>query len=634
MVRKFNLDSLFLRVALDSTVFAVSLAVAIAINEEGPLRSGAYRHFLLWLMVLLVLRATANWFFGAYRVLWRFVSLPDAINLGESFLAATLFLLSLLALLAIIGVRDPSLHIPLVVLVLEFFFSLTGAIVVRVGRKILYERAERGVRGFSTEPQRLALYGAGRAGMLLYKELKGNRNFEIVGFLDDDPTKERAVILGKEVLGNRKNLDRVVRERRIDQVVISVATGNSRSLSEIISACRRASIPAKIIPSLQELVEGRAKIGQLRDVQIEDLLGRECVDLPQFDERVRPMYEGRSILVTGAGGSIGSELTRQLLRLNPRMLGLLDKDENSLYELEQELVFRFPNAPIEPIVGDVRNRSRLVATLQDLRPEWVFHAAAHKHVPLMEKHPDEAILNNVAGTWTLLEGCRQFNVERFVFISTDKAVNPTSIMGATKRISELLVKAYAAGRGPGAASVRFGNVAGSRGSVIPVFKKQIAEGGPVTITDPEMTRYFMTIPEAVQLVLCAGTLGSRGQIFVLDMGNLRSVLDLARNMILLSGLEPEKDIRIVSTGMRPGEKLFEEMIGPSESILATAFEKISMIETDDSSSMLSFDDIRRLIDAAERNRREVLYDCLTSICPEYQPISNVLGEKQLKSRQP
>jgi len=632
-VKRLDLDSLVSQVALDCTTFVLSLAASVAIGAGDFLRFWAHGHFLAWAVVFLVLRGIANWAFGVYRILWKFVSLPDAITLGKSFLSVTLFLLVVQSFSTVNVVRVISLQIPFVVLVLEFFFSLAGAIAIRAGRKILHERTERTQRGYSSQPQRLALYGAGRAGMLLYKELKGNRNFEVVGFLDDDPRKNGAVILGKEVLGNRENFDQVVRDHRIDQVVISVASGNSRSLSEIMSACKKISIPAKIIPSLQDLVQGRAKIGQLREIQIEDLLGRESVELSHFDERVRPVYEGRSILVTGAGGSIGSELVRQLLLLSPRRVGLMDKDENSLYELEQEILFRFPNAPIEPIVADVRNPNRVRVMLNDLRPEWIFHAAAHKHVPLMEKHPDEAILNNVAGTWTLLENCREFGVERFVFISTDKAVNPTSIMGATKRIGELLVKAYARSRGPGAASVRFGNVAGSRGSVIPVFKKQIAEGGPVTVTDPEMTRFFMTIPEAVQLVLCAGSLGLEGQTFVLDMGNLRSILDLARNMIILSGLKPDKDIQILTTGMRPGEKLFEEIIALSEVLSTTGFERISRIEADVSNSPFSFDDLRHLVNAAGRNDRRALYACLTTFCPEYQPVGRVPAETELKLRQ-
>jgi FlaA1/EpsC-like NDP-sugar epimerase len=440
--------------------------------------------------------------------------------------------------------------------------------------------------------------------------------------VDDDPKKIGTVISGTRVLGDRKALGKLVRVSKVDEVVISIAKAERRTLSQIVARCEEISVPAKIIPSLHEIVEGRVSISQIREVRIEDLLGRDSVEVTEFDEQVRHVYTGKRILVTGAGGSIGSELVRQLLLLDPESIAILDKDENSIYELEQELVFRFPDARIEPQIADIRHRERLLALFAEFRPQVVFHAAAHKHVPLMEKHPCEAVLNNVYGTKTLLDACRENGVERFVFISSDKAVNPTSVMGATKRVGEMLVQALANGGSLPSACVRFGNVMDSRGSVIPLFRKQIAEGGPITVTHPEVVRFFMTIPEAVQLVLCAGTLGEQGEVFVLDMGNPRKILDLAHEMVLLSGFEPEKDIQIEITGLRPGEKLVEELVRPDERVAPTRFEKLSMITPQLLDANEVTTRVTKLVQAARENNREAVYEVLASMGIGYQPHPN------------
>jgi FlaA1/EpsC-like NDP-sugar epimerase len=408
------------------------------------------------------------------------------------------------------------------------------------------------------------------------------------------------------VLGGGKALEQIARQSQIDEVVISIATAGRKTLADIVARCNEIRVAAKIIPTLQEIIEGRVSISQLREVRIEDLLGRDTVEVAEFDEQVRQVYAGKRILVTGGGGSIGSELVRQLLLLEPGSVAILDKDENSVYELEQELIFRFPAPSIEPMIADVRHEARLGALFEEFKPQVVFHAAAHKHVPLMERHPCEAVLNNVFGTQTLLEACRVNGVERFVYISTDKAVNPVNVMGATKRVGEMLVQAYAARGSLPSACVRFGNVMGSRGSVIPLFQKQIREGGPISVTHPDVVRFFMTIPEAVQLVLCAGTLGRQGEVFVLDMGNPRNILDLANEMATLAGLEPGKDIEIAITGLRPGEKLREELVGYAEKVCPTKFEKLLMIGPQPLDGDTFFEEVASLVRAAQaNNRREV-----------------------------
>jgi FlaA1/EpsC-like NDP-sugar epimerase len=618
-------ESTAMQVLLDGMAIAISFVAALTIYG-GEANPGWFSPRLLFaISILLGIRIATNLTLGVYRCFWKFISLSDVIVVSRSVLTGTLILFLGQWLIAFDIIHAPSIRFPSAILVLEFFLSLSASLFLRAGYKLLYERAERPTRGSAKEPRRIALYGAGRAGMLLYKELKGNPDFEVVGFLDDDPDKRDTVIIGLRVLGNRQHLGEIVQEHRIQEIVISVASGDPRSLAEILSVCKKLSLPVKIIPSLEEIVDDHARIAQLREVQVEDLLGRERTSIACVDQNIRSAYERRRILVTGAGGSIGSELVRQLLCLRPERVALVDKDENAIYELEQEVLLRFPNLTIVPIVADVRNHNRLNAVFGDFRPDWVFHAAAHKHVPLMERHPCEAVLNNVAGTLAVLEACRAFAVERFVFISSDKAVNPTSVMGATKRIGELLTRAYAQDGKPIAASVRFGNVAGSRGSVIPVFKKQIANGGPLTITHPEMVRYFMTIPEAVQLVLCAGTLGAEGEVFVLDMGNPRSVLEMAKNMILLSGMQPERDIPILVTGMRPGEKLYEELTTREERLVSTTVERVSRVEADPSNLSFALNSVERLIFAAERNDREQVSSLLVQLCAGYHPLGEPRG---------
>jgi lipopolysaccharide/colanic/teichoic acid biosynthesis glycosyltransferase/nucleoside-diphosphate-sugar epimerase len=340
----------------------------------------------------------------------------------------------------------------------------------------------------------------------------------------------------------------------------------------------------------------------------DELLGRESVELTNLDGAVSSTYNGKRILVTGAGGSIGSELVRQLIRLGPSRIACLDKDENSIYELEQELLLRGSPVNADSQIADIRDICRLRSIFSEFRPQIIFHAAAHKHVPLMEKHPSEAVLNNVGGTRNVLEAANEFGAERFVFISSDKAVNPASVMGATKRIGEILVQNFPHDRRFRSACVRFGNVLGSRGSVLPLFKKQIARGGPVTVTDPHAERYFMTIEEAVELILRAGTLAHRGEIFVFDMGRPRNILSLARSMIFLSGFEPEKDIETTFTGLRPGEKLSEELAGNSETLRRTRFKKLSAIEPQPIDAMAFMKNLARLEQAAAKNDRHEIYE--------------------------
>ncbi|MDW7674363.1 MAG: nucleoside-diphosphate sugar epimerase/dehydratase, partial [Bacillota bacterium] len=420
----------------------------------------------------------------------------------------------------------------------------------------------------------ILVIGAGDSGVIVAKELKRHysNNINIIGFVDDDPAKQRLSILGIPVLGNRSVIKNLVERYDIQEIILAIPSAPGKVVREIIEICQQTKAKLKILPGMYDLIEGNVTVSQIRDVEVEDLLGREAVKVNLTE--ISGYTTENTVLVTGAGGSIGSELCRQLINFLPEKLILLDVCENNTYEIEMELRQINPNVQIVPLVKDVRDRKAIEQVFKTYRPQVVFHAAAHKHVPLMEINPEEAIKNNVMGTYNVAYAADLFGVNKFVLISTDKAVNPTSVMGASKRIAEMFIQHMDKTSKTNFVAVRFGNVLGSRGSVIPLFKKQIAQGGPVTITHEDMVRYFMTIPEAVQLVIQAGAMAEGGEIFVLDMGEPVKIMDLARSLIKLSGFEPNIDIEIVVTGMRPGEKLYEELLTAEEGVNATTHARI------------------------------------------------------------
>lgn len=610
MNKKFDLYSRANQVLLDCCAFAISFEAAYVIRFEGWPAGSNLRQFLGWLPILVGARLAVYFSLGIYRRVWKFVSFSDAIEIAKSIaIVSALITLPRLLFHGNSGFAE-WVRIPLSVIVLDGLLALLGSLGVRGIRRAVYAHKRRTAAGSGGVPQRVLLYGAGRAGIMLLKEIETNRAYDVIGFIDDDPRKVGTVISNVRVAGSGKDLADVAAKLRADEVIISMATASPATLASSLAKCRRANVPAKIIPSLQEILTGQVRISQLRETRMEEILGRESVEVQGFEDLAGATYYGKRVLVTGAGGSIGSELVRQLVRLEPARIAILDKDENAIYELEQELRLRKPPVEVEPQVADVRDIGRLRAIFGEFQPQLVFHAAAHKHVPLMESHPCEAVLNNVLGTKNVLEMAEEFGVERLVFISSDKAVNPVNVMGATKRIGEMLAQASAGSRRTRFACVRFGNVLGSRGSVIPLFQKQIAAGGPVTVTHPEVVRYFMTIQEAVQLILCAGTLALGGETFVLDMGKPRNILELAREMILLSGFEPGKDIETKITGLRPGEKLNEELVAPSEKLLPTRFQKLSVIEPQPCDTRALTEDVRNLVQAARNNERMHVYDIL------------------------
>jgi FlaA1/EpsC-like NDP-sugar epimerase len=610
--RTFDWYSRTNQVLLDCFAFALAFTAAYVIRFEG-LPAGADLHqFLGWLPMVVAARLILYLGMGVYRRVWKFVSFNDAIEIGKS-IAIVSFALAALR----VGVHGTSafaewLRIPLSVIALDGLLALLGSLGLRGIRRAVYAQQRR-TAALQSEPRRVLLYGAGRAGIMLLRELETNHAYDVVGFIDDDPKKVGSIICNVRVAGNGDSLSHVAQNLRPDEIIVSMATASPATLAQALAKCQRASIPAKIIPSLKEILTGQVRISQLRETRIEEILGRESVEMPAFESVAGSAYAGKRILVTGAGGSIGSELVRQLTRLGPAEIAILDKDENSIYDLEQELKRRRALARIAPQIADVRDAGRLRAIFERVKPEVVFHAAAHKHVPLMEEHPCEAVINNVAGAQNVIELAEEFGVQRFVFISPDKAVCPANVMGATKRIGELLVQASVGLRRTRFACVRFGNVLGSRGSVIPLFQNQIAAGGPVTVTHPGVVRYFMTIQEAVQLILCAGTIALGGETFVLDMGKPRNILEIARQMILLAGMEPGADIEIAITGLRPGEKLFEELNAPTEELRRTHIEKLCVIEPTPRDTSAFAVDVRRLMQAARLNEREQVLEILQSM---------------------
>ncbi len=610
--------------AVDGFIILLSLLTAYLVRYDGVMSHDHLLQFCFWAPILLGVRLLLIRNLGVHRFLWRFVCLYDIIVIARALSFVTLALLLLRWLYPSRAAFAYDLRLPLGIIVPEFLLSLAGAITIRSICRIAQDRQDRAHRDLGRQIRRVLLYGAGRAGVMLAHELANHGELKIVGFLDDDPRKRNTVIAGVRVLGTGAALSRIVRRSEIDEVMIGIATPPPGTISRILSECQSIPVKTTIVPPAQEIISGRVKISRVREVRIEDLLGRSSAATGECPPQVRAAYQRKRVLVTGAGGSIGSELCRQLLLLKPAQLAILDKDENSIYDLDHELRFRDPQVAVEPMVADIKIRERLETLLKEFRPQVVLHAAAHKHVPLMEKHPCEAVLNNVFGMKNLLEVCRAVEVERFVFISSDKAVNSANVMGATKRIGEKLLSFYTHGSIMKAAAVRFGNVMGSRGSVIPLFQKQIELGGPVTVTHPEIVRFFMTIPEAVQLVLCAGSMAARCETFVLDMGNPRRVLDLARQMIELAGLKPDQDILIEFTGLRPGEKMEEELACAGESLDQTSFEKIFQIPGTAVEEISFRQNLEKLIGIARQGDRQGLLSMLMSMNINYQPVNEVV----------
>ncbi|AEJ41828.1 polysaccharide biosynthesis protein CapD [Sulfobacillus acidophilus TPY] len=548
------------------------------------------------------------WVTRIYHRLWRYASWRDA-----QVLILSLFGSSVMLGLALFISRTAHYSRAVYLLYALFAVALLGG-----WRFLLRSFYDISWSPRSRARERVLIVGAGKAGQLVAEELLRHPEVGLaVGFLDDDMQKVGFQIGPLKVLGTTHDIRTIVRDHQIDQVLLAMPSASGRVIRPLVEECRDLGIKVRILPAINQMIGGQVSVRQIRDVQIEDLLQREpaVIDLGE----IAGYITGRVVMVTGAGGTIGSELARQVAPFAPRQLVLLGLDETSIFEIDRDMRLRFPDVPVVPIVADLRDRGRLERIFGAYRPQVIFHAAAHKHVPLMEQQPDEAIDNNVAALWQLADMSHRQGVETFVFISTDKAVNPTSVYGATKRIGELLVRVYASRSSTRFVTVRFGNVLGSRGSVIPIFQQQIAQGGPVTVTHPDMVRYFMTVSEACQLVIQAGAMGSSGEIYVLDMGEPIRILDLATNLIRLSGLRPGVDIDIVFTGIRPGEKLYEELLTAEDETRTTRHERIFVHNEPPVNASDMLGKIETLIRRAADVSRPELMALIQAIVPEYQP---------------
>ncbi|MBX9692821.1 MAG: polysaccharide biosynthesis protein, partial [Cyanobacteria bacterium] len=504
-----------LQVSLDSGLMCLSVLLSYLIRFDGSLSSLYTEQLVALLPTIVLVQISINWMFGVYRRLWRYTGLTEVMELGCSVLTVTTLILGMRTL-GLLTVENNQLSYGIIFVNCCFsFLLLTGP---RVLRRLLTEHSQR-KHWRQPVRKRALLVGAGDAGLMVLKEMsqRSDLGVDVVGLIDDDPTKIKKRIGALTVFGTTKELPTLIDNLFVDQVIIAMPSAPATETRRIVEICRDAAVETRILPGLFELINGNVSVSQLREVSLEDLLGRDPVQLDNAS--IEGYIRGKTVLVTGAGGSIGSELCRQIFRYEPGKLILLGKGENSIFSIQQELVRRPEPTEIVPVIADVRDEKRIASVFKNHRPDVVFHAAAHKHVPLMEANPSEAVANNVFGTKVVAELSSDYGVETFVLVSSDKAVNPTSVMGATKRCAELVIQNLAKVSSTKFVAVRFGNVLASRGSVIPLWKQQIAQGGPVTVTHPEATRYFMLIPEAVQLILQAGVLGNGGEIFVLDMGS-------------------------------------------------------------------------------------------------------------------
>ena len=603
---------LFMLYAIELTA---SLWVAYELRFDFMMEPAAQQERLLVLLWLVPLQLILLGLFHQLSPLLGYFSTPDLARMFHA-----LFISSVITMIVWIA-WGTGFAPPRGVIAMDFVFCLVGLTGVRLALRTLRESGTISGARKGQRQRRVGIIGAGDAGALLAKELSLKPGFGLqpVAFFDDDKGKWHSRVHDIPVLGPPEQLAEVSAKLEIQEAIIAMPAASAKRIGEIVRLLRQVRVPCKTIPSLDQLALGQVRVSQLRNVEVEDLLGRERVELET--ESIRLALQDRVVLVTGAGGSIGSELCRQIATYHPKHLLLLDRSEPNVFQIEQELIGLEYGQRIIPLVGDILDRARMEEIFSRFRPEVVFHAAAHKHVPMMEHQPGEAIQNNSLGTAQLADLALKFGVARFILISTDKAINPTNVMGATKRLAEMYVQALYAAH-PNQTkfmAVRFGNVLGSSGSVIPIFHRQIAEGGPVKVTHPEMTRFFMTIPEASMLVLQSAMQGTGGEIFVLDMGSPVKIVDLARQMIELSGLKPDEDIQIEFTGVRPGEKLFEEVTRKGENFAPTTHPKICRFL----SSPADLDQIRKTLQRLRANLHQFKADelklMLKEAVPDYQP---------------
>ncbi len=630
-LRKRFLGKRRIHFLLDLIVLMAAFLLAYLLRFDFVVPRSQFTDVFTQLPYVVLIQMAALTMAGVYSFIWRYVGMAES---RAFFKAALWSLLPILLLRVALPRQWNDWQVPLSIIVMDHAFGFGGVLGLRLLRRVSWERKERRRWASTTvqRPKSVLLIGAGRAGMLAAKEIKsrGDVNLLIKGFIDDDKEKTGSMVQGVRVLGTTAELPRLVRELNIDHAILTIAQASRRDIRRIVTVCEQVPIKVRVIPGLSELLRGAVEVNHMRDIQIEDLLGREPVVLDQ--DGINNFLGGKVLMVTGAGGSIGSELARQAARFEPSSILLVERAEPSLFAIDRELREQHLDCRLVPLVADIGDATRMRQIMAEYRPQVILHAAAHKHVPMMETNSVEAIKNNVLATFTLGSLAGEFEVESFVLISTDKAVRPTSIMGASKRLAELIIQSLDQRFATRYVAVRFGNVIGSTGSVIPIFREQISKGGPVTVTHQGMMRYFMTIPEAAQLVLQAGGIGEGGEIFILDMGEPIRIVDLALDTITLCGLKPYEDIDIVVTGIRPGEKLFEELAVTEERLTKTRHPKIYIGQIGTYPQERVLEAMKSLNEFSQRGEEQAIRSYLVDFLPEADLNGN--GHAQKKSKEP
>jgi len=618
----------YLMIFSDVLIFALSIIISYLFRFEfslSPFYIQQIKTVLLWIIPLKII---VFLFSGVYRGMWRYTSIRDFWLLARACLLSTLLILAVILYMG--DFQGYSRAIFIIDGVLTFLL---------IGGKLMAIRSY--FAGYANPKTREGLFpkvtykkvliiGAGAAGEKILREIIENYQlpYKVVGFIDDDPDKKGRSIHGTPVLGDVDNLPDILEKENVQEILIAIPSASGEQIRHVVEACQKCAVSYKIVPGIGDLIDGRVSVKALRDISYEDLLGRKPVQLDITG--IRNYLDGKTVLITGCGGSIGSELCRQVIKYQPNSIILLDSSESNLFNIQMELQNEQYFHHCEAVLAHIQNRQLMNDIFKKYKPQVVFHAAAYKHVPMLEKNPWEAVFNNIVGSRMVMEMSLKHQVERFVLVSTDKAVRPTNVMGTSKRVTELIMQSLQ-GNGTRFMAVRFGNVVGSSGSVIPLFRRQIEQGGPVTVTHPEINRYFMTIPEASQMILQAGAMGEGGEIFVLRMGTPVKISDMARDLIRLSGKEPDVDIKIVFTGLREGEKLYEELITVGEDILPTGHEKVMVLRSNEHSSDVQFllktkEKLNKAIDdlakEAQSHDGKTIKKKLKEIVPEYTPQEN------------
>ena len=612
--KKSALTRLLFFVASDIFLIAVSVWLAFLLRFDGNIPPRYQASILIMIALAIFFIIPIFYFFKLYSFSWSYVSASELISL---FKAATVSFLLLSAVIFIFNYFPKFLSFPRSTIFASYILVFIFCGGIRFSKRIYLRVASR---NRISRREKTLIVGAGDAGEQILRSILSSSNtyYFPVGFIDDSPMKRGVSIHGLEVLGKISDIPKVVQQEQIKQLIIALPTAGQKTIKGAVELAKTAGIKKiKIAPHINEIISGEVSIRNLKDVEVEDLLGREQVllNVKEIDNFIK----NKAVLITGAAGSIGSELSKQAAKFNPSALLLLDQDETGIFDISEELKNKFSNLKIEPLIADITDRRKMEKVFTKFKPKVIFHAAAYKHVPLMEEQPDEAVKNNIFGTKILAESALERGAEKFIFISTDKAVNPTSVMGATKRVGEMICQAYNQKNHTKFISVRFGNVLNSRGSVIPTFRDQIKRGGPVEITHPEMKRYFMLTSEACLLVMQAGAMGRGGEVFILDMGKPIKILDLAEEMIKLSGLKLDKDIAVVFTKPRPGEKLFEEILTAEEGTLATQNQKIFMAKLsgiNPSSLERELEKLKKIMEAPDKDK---IMDFFASFVPHFKP---------------